>query len=289
MKSMTGFGRAERSLERMDLIVEIRTLNGRYLDLKPHLPKDFMSYEPQLRKEVQSFLHRGRVEVTVHRVAKATDRYRVDQTVVQNYLVLSQEIQSLGIEGQLNLNGFLQLPGVLTSVDSVDDGESFASDLLEVLQDALSQVVEGRAIEGKNLKTEIDNYLRTLEQLLEGIRAGAEGIISFHRQKLRERIDELDVEEVLDEGRLAQELVYYARRSDITEEITRLKSHISRFRDTSEEVTKSIGKNLDFLCQEMNREISTVLAKSPLPDTSDLALKAKGEIEKIREQVQNVE
>ncbi len=289
MKSMTGFGRAERSLERMDLIVEIRTLNGRYLDLKPHLPKDFMSYEPQLRKEVQTFLHRGRVEVTVHLVAKATDRYRVDQTVVQNYLALSQEIQSLGIEGQLNLNGFLQLPGVLTSVDSVDDGESFASDLLEVLQDALSQVVEGRAIEGKNLKTEIDNYLRTLEQLLEGIRAGAEGIISFHRQKLRERIDELDVEEVLDEGRLAQELVYYARRSDITEEITRLKSHISRFRDTSEEVTKSIGKNLDFLCQEMNREISTVLAKSPLPDTSDLALKAKGEIEKIREQVQNVE
>ncbi len=288
MQSMTGFGRAEKSLERMDVIVEIRTLNGRYLDLKPHLPKGLLSHEPQLRKEVQSLLARGRVEVTVHLVPKASERYKVDQAAVQNYLALSQEIRSLGIEGQLDLNGFLQLPGVLTSLDSAD-GDSFASELLEVLRDALSQVVEGRAIEGKNLKTEIDNYLETLEQLLEGIRGGAEGVFSFQRQKLRERIDELDVEDTLDEGRLAQELVYYARRSDISEEITRLQSHISRFRDTSEDVTKSIGKNLDFLCQEMNREISTILAKSPLADTSDLALKAKGEIEKIREQVQNVE
>ena len=289
MKSMTGFGRAEKSLERMDVIVEIRTLNGRYLDLKPHLPKGLMSYESKLRKEVQSLLHRGRVEVTVHLVPKATDRYQVDQAVVQNYMTLSQEIQAQGIEGQLNLNGFLQLPGVLTSLDSVDDGESFLSDLLKVLRDALEQVVEGRAIEGKNLKTEIDSYLRTLEQLLEGIRAGVEGVFQFHRQKLRERIDELGVEEVLDESRLAQELVYYARRSDISEEITRLQSHIDRFRDTSEGATKSVGKNLDFLCQEMNREISTILAKSPLPETSDFALQAKGEIEKIREQVQNVE
>ncbi len=288
MQSMTGFGRAERSLERMDVIVEIRTLNSRYLDLKPHLPKGLLSYEPQLRKEVQSLLDRGRVEVTVNFVPKASDRYQVDQAVVQNYLALGKEIQSLGIEGQLNLNGFLQLPGVLTSLDSADS-ESFASELFEVLREALGQVVEGRAIEGRNLKTEIDNYLRTLEQLLEGIRAGAEGVFSFHRQKLRERIDELEIEEVLDEGRLAQEMVYYARRSDISEEIARLQSHISRFHDTSEDSTKSIGKNLDFLCQEMNREISTILAKSPLPETSDLALKAKGEIEKIREQVQNVE
>ena len=289
MQSMTGFGRAERSFERMDIIVEIRTLNGRYLDLKPNLPKGLLSHEPRLRKQVQGLLQRGRVEVTVHLVPRAMDRYQVDQAVVQNYLVLSQEIQSLGIEGQLDFNGFLQLPGVLTSLGSLDDGESFASDLFGVLHDALNQVVESREIEGKNLKTEIDNYLRTLEQLLEGIRADAEAVFSFHRQKLRERIDQLDVEEALDEGRLAQELVYYARRSDITEEIARLQSHISRFRDTTEDVTKSIGKNLDFLCQEMNREISTILAKSPLPDTSDLALKAKSEIEKIREQVQNVE
>lgn len=288
MQSMTGFGRAEKSLERVDLIVEIRTLNGRYLDFKPHLPKSLSSYEPQVRQEVQSFLDRGRVEVTVYLVPKATDRYQIDQAVVQNYLALSQELQSLGFEGQLNLNDFLQLPGVLTSVDSADD-ESFAPELLEVLRDALSQVVEARAIEGKNLKTEIDKYLRALEQHLEGIRAGAEGVFNFYRQKLRERIDELDVEEALDESRLAQELVYYARRSDVTEEIARLGSHISRFRDTSEDLTKSIGKNLDFLCQEMNREISTILAKSPLADTSDLALEAKGEIEKIREQVQNVE
>ena len=286
---MTGFGQVERSFEHLDVIVEIRTLNGRYLDLKPNLPKGLLSYEPRLRKQVQGLLHRGRVEVTVHLVPRATDRYQVDQAVVQNYLALSQEIQSLGIEGQLDLNGFMQLPGVLTSLDSLDDSESFASDLGGVLQDALSQVVEGRAIEGKNLKTEIDNYLRTLEQLLEGIRAGAAGVFGFHRRKLRERIDALDVEEALDEGRLAQELVYYARRSDISEEITRLQSHIDRFRDTSEGAIKSIGKNLDFLCQEMNREISTILAKSPLPDISDLALKAKGEIEKIREQVQNVE
>ena len=289
MQSMTGFGRAERSFERSDIIVEIRTLNGRYLDLKPNLPRGLLSYEPRVRKQVQGILHRGRVEVTVHFVPRATDRYQVDREVVQNYLALSQEIQSLGIEGPLDLNGFLQLPGVLTSLGLLDDGESFASDLFGVLRDALGQVVESRAIEGKNLKTEIDNYLRTLEQLLEGIRAGANAVFSFHRQKLRERIDQLDVEGALDEGRLAQELVYYARRSDITEEITRLQSHISRFRDTTEDVTKSIGKNLDFLCQEMNREISTILAKSPLPDTSDLALKAKSEIEKIREQVQNVE
>ena len=163
--------------------MEIRTLNGRYLDLKPNLPKGLLSHEPRLRKQVQGLLQRGRVEVTVHLVPRATDRYQVDQAVVQNYLVLSQEIQSLGIEGQLDFNGFLQLPGVLTSLGSLDDGESFASDLFGVLHDALNQVVESREIEGKNLKTEIDNYLRTLEQLLEGIRADAECGLQFPSSK----------------------------------------------------------------------------------------------------------
>ena len=288
MQSMTGFGRAEKSLEQMDVIVEVRTLNGRYLDLKMHLPKGLLSNEPNLRKQVQKLLHRGRVDLSVNLVSKAADRHRLDREIVQNYLSLSQEVRSLGISGELDLNGFLQLPGVLTSSDSVDDAEGLTTELFEVLRCALEQVVEARKVEGANLKIQIDEHLDALEELVAGIRGRAEAVFQFHREKLRERIAQLGVEETLDESRLAQEVAYYARRSEISEEITRLQSHIERFRDTSHQ-EKSIGKSLDFLCQEMNREASTILAKSPLPDTSDLALKAKSEIEKIREQVQNVE
>jgi uncharacterized protein (TIGR00255 family) len=290
MKSMTGFGHAERSLEEMEILVEVRTLNSRYLDIKPRLPNGVSEIEPALRAEIQKQILRGRVDLNLELKPKSIDQISLNASLLQNYLALVDQVREQGVEGEIDVAGLLSFPGVLVAKSLHLGSEEYPKEILQVVREALQNVVAARTAEGEILRRELERRLKSLEAQIAEISDTADEAVEHYREKLLKRIEELSLEVELNEQRLAQELVYYVEKSDISEEISRLKSHISRFhRYLKEGESSSVGKSLDFLCQEMNREINTILSKSNHLRASEIALESKTEIEKIREQVQNVE
>ena len=290
MYSMTGFGQAESSVETMDVSVEVRTLNSRYLDMKLRLPPGARFLEARLRRLVREKLRRGRVDLTLNIDWKSQARYRIDDDLVLNYLSVVEHLGSLGVGGKLDAATCLRLSGTLVANQPADEIRSYSDDLLAVAGEALDRVVDARRAEGARLCDDLTARSRALEKALKDIGGHAPEVFEQARTKLQKRLDEMNLSFVPDQGRLAEEIAYYAARADISEEVTRMSSHLVRFSDQLlAPGSEPRGKNLDFLCQEMNREVTTILAKSSLSQVSSLALEAKGEIEKIREQVQNVE
>ena len=290
MYSMTGFGQAERAFETMEVSVEVRTLNGRYLDMKLRLPRGARFLEARLRQVIREKLGRGRVDLSLEITWKSRSRYRIDDEVVKNYLTIVEHLRSLGVGGELDAATCLQLSGTLVANQPANEIRPFSDDLLAVAGEALDRVVEARQAEGARLFEDMMARIRSLERTVEDIGGHAPEVFEQARAKLTKRLEEMNLSFAPDQGRLAEEIAYYAARAEISEEITRMRSHVVRFSDQLQEPgSEPRGKNLDFLCQEMHREVTTILAKSSLPHVSSLALEAKGEIEKIREQVQNVE
>jgi uncharacterized protein (TIGR00255 family) len=286
---MTGFGQAALSVEEVGVAVEIRTVNSRYLDLKVRLPKELVSLEREIRKELESLLVRGRVDVHVDLVIKRSDQYDLNQTLVENYLVLAEKARSLGAVGEVDVSSLLQLPGVVIPRQVDSTSEPVRQAILEVVLEAAGEVIAVRRAEGAALKMDLDKRLSRLAKITDLIAEQTALVQSHYRKKLMKRLADLVPEQVVDENRLAQEMVYFADRSDISEEITRLRSHLEQFQVCLDSEEQVVGRRLDFICQEMGREMNTVLSKSPLAAISEPGVEGKAEIEKIREQVQNVE
>ena len=290
MRSMTGFGQATRSTEEMDVAVEIKTVNSRYLDLNLHLPKALASLEPELRKEVQSHLNRGRMDVYLDLNLKSGSQYDLNEAVVQNYLLTAEKVRSLGVEGKLDVSTIFQLPGVVVPRQVDLSAGGLLHTIQEAFGEALEKVVSTRSSEGTALKQDLSNRIQNLERVTDSIAREAEQIPDYCSKKVTQRIEQLQQKGVVDQNRLTQEILYYADRADISEEITRLRSHLTHFQqDLNGSESTVIGRRLDFITQEMGREMNTILSKSPVAALSKLALEGKTEIEKIREQVQNVE
>ena len=290
MYSMTGFGQAEAAFETMDVSVEVRTLNNRYLNLKLRLPHGARFLEARMRRLVREKLSRGRVDLTLEIAWKSGTRYRIDDDLAKNYLTMVEHLRSLGVGGELDAADCLRLSGILVANQPADEIRPFSDDLLAVAGEALDRVVDARRAEGARLFEDLTARIQTLEGTVKDIEGHAPEVFEQARAKLKKRLDEMNLSFAPDPGRLAEEIAYYAARAEISEEITRMSSHLDRFSDQLlAPGAEARGKNLDFLCQEMNREVTTILAKSALPQVSNLALEAKGEIEKIREQVQNIE
>ena len=271
------------------MAVEIRTVNSRYLDLKVRLPKELVSLEREIRKELESLLVRGRVDVHVDLVIKRSDQYDLNQTLVENYLVLAEKARSLGAVGEVDVSSLLQLPGVVIPRQVDSTSEPVRQAILEVVLEAAGEVIAVRRAEGAALKMDLDKRLSRLAKISDLIAEQTALVQSHYRKKLMKRLADLVPEQVVDENRLAQEMVYFADRSDISEEITRLRSHLEQFQVCLDSEEQVVGRRLDFICQEMGREMNTVLSKSPLAAISEPGVEGKAEIEKIREQVQNVE
>jgi uncharacterized protein (TIGR00255 family) len=290
MRSMTGFGHAETAVPTVGaLTADIRTVNGRFQDVNLRLPRELTSFEGELRSLVQERIARGRIDVfvTLNLLVAEQD---VNEAAVDGYLKVAAKLSARGIPGNLDLATLLQLPGVTVprQVDFSSDG--FADTLRTVVEEALRQVLETRAAEGAAMKRDLSARIQSLSKMLQQIKAGGTSIKDHYLEKLKQRLAELQTQQYVDDNRLTQELIYYTERSDVAEETTRLAAHIDRFHHyLAESETTSVGKQFDFLCQEMNREINTILSKSPLAQVSQVAVDAKAEIEKIREQIQNVE
>lgn len=289
---MTGFGRGQVSGENFAVSVEIKTVNNRFLDLNLRLSQELNTLEADLKKIISAKLSRGRIDVNLQ--YERTDElvYELNRPLISGYVAAMREMQKeFSLSGEPDLNVIARLPNALQPKKE-DLSEEFSNAVKEALENALEELEKMREAEGEALKTELFFRLSEIEKHLPRIEAESENVAEEYRVRLTKKLNDFlaknDSQIEIDQARLAQEVAYLADRSDISEEIMRLKSHIEHFRAIAED-EKDVGKRLDFLTQELNREANTIASKTNNLNVKEAALAIKSEIEKIREQVQNVE
>jgi uncharacterized protein (TIGR00255 family) len=290
MKSMTGFGQGSAQGDAFRVRVDIRTVNNRFLDIHTRLPQELASLEISIKKQAQTALNRGRVDVTISVEQTKHATFEINRPLVSGYLsALSEMKREFGLEGDPSLELIAKLPGALqVSQDSSGLDEALVAGVAAAVSQALVTLTEMRIVEGQALAAELASRLDHIEAELPTIESEAERLPGIYKEKLLKRLQEAVAGGLVDETRLAQEAVMLADRSDISEEIARLKSHIVQMRDVLRG-EEEVGKRLDFILQEMNREANTILSKSGDLAISDAAIAIKTEVEKLREQGQNVE
>ncbi|MCY7375366.1 MAG: YicC family protein [Pyrinomonadaceae bacterium] len=292
MKSMTGFGRGAVSNENFAVAVEIKTVNNRFLDLNLRLSNELQSLEANIKKLIQSRLSRGRVDVFVNYERTGEIVYELNRPLISGYIsALKQMQEEFNLTGEPDFNYIARLPNALQP--KVEDlSEEFAGAIETAVNLALDELEQMREVEGESLKKDLENLLAEIESHLPKIEAESANVADEYAQRLKKRLENFlsknDSQIEIDQARLAQEVAYLADKSDIAEEITRLKSHIEQYRGIMQD-EKEVGKRLDFLTQELNREANTIASKTNNLIVKESALQIKSAIEKIREQVQNVE
>jgi uncharacterized protein (TIGR00255 family) len=292
MKSMTGFGRGTVSDENFSISVEIKTVNNRFLDMNLRMANELQTLEANLKRAIQTRLSRGRVDVFVNSERTSEIVYELNRPLISGYLsALKQMQEEFSLTGEADLNVIARLPNALQT-KAEDLSENFTSAVETAVKIALDELEKMREVEGESLKNDLNNLLSDIENHLPKIESESEKVAEEYLLRLNKRIENLlsksDSQIEIDQARLAQEVAYLADKSDISEEITRLKSHIEQFRNIVGE-EKEVGKRLDFLTQELNREANTIASKTNNLTVKESALQIKSAIEKIREQVQNVE
>ena len=294
MKSMTGFGRGAAAGENFKVSVELKTVNNRFLDVHLKLGAELASLEAIIRKRVGGKLSRGRVDVTLNLDRTNELTYEVNRPLITGFIEAMRAVQrEFDLKGEPDVNVLARLPGALQPVRDGGLTEEMMRGAERAVDEALGELNRMREREGAALAAEMSSRLDTIERQIPLVEAVAKELVEAYRTRLQKRISELlarDGLEIveLDQGRLAQEVAYLADRSDISEEIARLRSHVTQFRETLA-ASGEAGKRLDFLTQELNREANTVLSKSTDMAIKEAALAIKAEVEKLREQVQNVE
>lgn len=289
---MTGFGRGSYNGHGLSLSVELKTVNNRFLDVNVRLSGELQKLEAEIKRSVGARLARGRVDVNFQFDRDESVSYEVNSPLISSYLAALKDLKNeFDLPGEPDINVIARLPNVLL-VKKEEISEDFEAAVKTALDAALDDLQQMRTKEGELLMAELETRLRHIEERLGPIESEAAKVPDEYRERLAKRIGDMltraELQVELDQGRLAQEVAYLADRADISEEIARLRTHIEHFRGIMDE-EKEVGKRLDFLTQELNREANTITSKTTNMVIKENALKIKGEIEKIREQVQNVE
>lgn len=289
--SMTGFGRGKAEGEGYRFEIEIKAVNHRFLETIVRLPRNLSFIEEKVKKAVQENIYRGRIEIFIN-VKETEEKKRlvkVDKELALSYDNSLKELALiLNTEYNTDLYRLVSLPEVLTVEEEEADAEVLWSVLEKALKDALDELREMRRIEGEKLSRDLKNKLIGLRNLVQEISLRAPQVVIEYQEKLKERIAILQADAVVDENRLATEVAFFADRASIEEELVRLESHIEQF-DHALESNEPIGRKLDFLIQEMNREINTIGSKANDLIIARAVVEGKSELEKLREQVQNIE
>ena len=292
MKSMTGFGRGAFVGKDFAVTVELKTVNNRFLDVNLRVSQELSQLEATIKRQIGNRLSRGRVDVNLVYERAADVSYELNRPLISGYLSALKQLQEeFSLTGEPDLNMIARLPSVLQPKKD-DIGEEFIVGVEKAVESALDDLEKMRENEGEMLKSELNFRLKEIEDRLPAIESEAGTVADEYLQRLNKRINDLlaksDAQIEIDQARLAQEAAYLADRSDISEEITRLKIHIEQFQAIVDE-EKEVGKRLDFLTQELNREANTIASKTNKMSIKESSLAIKSAIEKIREQVQNVE
>lgn len=291
IKSMTGFGRCEVQKDSRKFTVEMKGVNHRYLDVNIRMPKKLNFFESGIRTLLKSYATRGKVDIfiTYEDTSQAQVSVKYNSVLAGEYLkYLKQMEEEFGLENDVRVSTLARFPEVFTMEEQSVDEEELWNGLKEALEGAFEQFVETRTAEGQNLKKDILDKLDLLEELVGYIEERSPQIVAEYRTKLEDKVRELLADTQMEESRIAAEVILFADKICTDEEVVRLKSHITHMRNTLEE-DEGIGRKLDFIAQEMNREANTILSKANDISVSDYAISLKTEIEKIREQIQNIE
>jgi len=291
LRSMTGYGRSEMPVDERKLVVEIRSYNHRYLDISTRLARMLYPFESEIRKQTAAAISRGKLEVAIQLDSGRADNCGIQAdpeaaSRIHDMLKLVQ--QRVGVRGDIDLSALLSFKdAIFTCSEQTFEEEVFLKALEGCLGQALKALQAMQAAEGGAIAGDISQRMRAIERLTDDINARAPAVLAARTRALKERIQSLCAEVAIDEARMLQEIAILADRSDITEELVRAKSHIGQFLLWIES-PEPIGRKLDFLIQEINREINTIGSKASDSEISLLVVAAKNELEKIREQVQNV-
>lgn len=289
IKSMTGFGHGEYENEGRKYTVEIKSVNHKYSDINIRLPRFLNSIEDQIRKRISNVISRGKIDVFIsfENFSSQGTNIRINRELAKQYLnELKGLAEETGLEFKVNLIDISKLPEIL-KLEEGEDEEQIADELMIALDNALEKFISMREIEGKKLVEDIESRIHLIEGKIEEIKKYSGTLVEEYIEKLQTRINELLKTEV-DETRLMQEIVFFSDKSSIEEELTRLKSHISQFLNLIKG-TSPIGKKIDFLIQEINRETNTIGSKANCLEITNRVIEIKTEVENIREQIQNIE
>ena len=291
MKSMTGYGKGVVSRDGRELTVELKSVNHRFLDISMRLPRVLSCIEDTLRSTIAARLARGHVDVFVNYRNTRSDAktVRVDEALLSAYVTAAKSAnESLGLRDDLTLSNVLRLPDVTEIVPADEDADALVALAKEATDLALNGLIEMRIAEGERLKTALLSGLEAMDSYREAILSRAPFVAEDYRKKLTERIEAVLSDTEIDRARLATEIALFADRCCIDEELVRLKSHIAQF-SAYLEAEEPVGRNMDFIVQEMNRECNTIGSKANDAELTKSVLACKAEIEKLREQIQNVE
>ena len=291
MKSMTGFGRAKLEKEEREYLVEIRSVNHKYADITIRAPRNLMYLEDKIRKAVLNRVTRGKIEIFVSYANYGLNGKNViiNKELAKTYIKELEELaEETGMPSGIRITEISKMPDVLNVQLEEESLELIWNELSECLETAIDNFIDMRSIEGSKIKEDLRIRLEKIAKNVEQISNLSTGLVEEYIVKLEERIKELLKTNEVDQSRLAQEIVIYSDKCSTEEEITRLKSHINQFEQLLE-TEVPCGKKIDFLVQEMNREINTIGSKSGKLEITNLVIEIKTILEDIREQIQNIE
>lgn len=291
IKSMTGFGRCEKVTEEYKLSVEMKAVNHRYLDMSIKMPKKFNYFEAGIRNLLKNDIQRGKVDVFINYEDYTENKMslKYNGSLAAEYMEYFKKMEEqFGIANDIKVSVLSRMPEVLTMEEVPDDEDSMWKILSEVVEEAADSFVESRVREGEHLKNDLLGKLDYMLEQVAFIEERSPRVVAEYRMKLEEKVHELLESASIDEGRIATEVTIFADKICVDEETVRLRSHIEH---TRKELLAggSVGRKLDFIAQEMNREANTILSKANDLEISERAIILKTEIEKVREQIQNIE
>ena len=292
MKSMTGFGKSKLEINGRVYNIEIKSVNHRYCDVNVRLPRSISCYENEIKKEVSNRVARGKIDVFIDFTNYTNEGKNVviNKELAKLYIKQLKELANEEcLNDNINITEILKMPDVLQLTSEDDENDTILQELKQCLNSALDNFVNMRFIEGEKIKEDLLQRIDHINSMVEQISLNSTGLIEEYVVKLRERIKEILQTDVVDEARLAQEIVIFSDKSSIQEELTRLDSHISQFLDLLSNGNSPVGKKLDFIIQEMNREVNTIGSKANSTKISEGVIELKTEIEDVREQIQNIE
>lgn len=289
--SMTGYGRAQQLLNDRDITVEIRSVNSRYFEYSSKMPRAFLCFDDAIKKAVNARVSRGKVELglQVRDIGGKDQRIAADLPLAQSYLDAIREVSgALKLRDDISVNSLLRFSDIFTTVAVEQDEEQLLADILRVVEDAVDRFVEMRRIEGDKMKEDILSRLQFLEDSVGEVEKDSAQRLEKYTERLYTKIKTLLDDRNVEESRILTEAAIFADKTAVDEETVRLRSHIRQYRDILG-TGGAVGRKLDFLTQELNRETNTIGSKCQDIEITRLVVDMKAEIEKIREQIQNIE
>lgn len=288
---MTGYGRGQSVHDGAKFTVELNSVNRKQSDVVVNLPRELAELEPRVRDAINAEVTRGRLNVVIayHAGAATTQNLALDRSLAKTYLRAMRDLQKeLGVGGEITIETVLRAPGVLSAPQEQTTPEVAWPHVEAALKGALAELMKMREAEGKNLAKDLEKRIKFVRDCVKKIQKIIPGVVKRYRENLHERIQKAGLDLPIDDDRLVKEVVVFADKSDTTEELTRLQSHFEQFAAHLKK-NEAVGRTLEFMCQEIAREFNTMGAKANDVEISQLVVACKAEMEKVREQIQNIE